>query len=135
MIDLEDMEIAGKGWLSNNETVEPRANQNVLTSAARNRALERILGISRSKDHAAVRGVSPQNRIDDRLLGAQAPKPFSRPGVRAIHCTLAERCLFRGRHELISPGVIDQPWPIEACVDCAHERCRESRSARAAVVH
>src|SRR5439155_4252305 len=99
MVDLEDRDVASKGRLSDDEAVEPGADEDVLTSAAPDGRLERIFSISGSNDHTAVRGMGPQGRVDRGLLGTEALEPLPRLRVGAVQYAPVERRLLRGGHQ------------------------------------
>ena len=135
VVDLEDLDVAGEERLSHDEAVEAGADEHVLTGAPGHGRLERVLGVPRADDHAAVCGMSTQRDVDHGLLGAERLE--LRPSLRSGACKDApiERRLLGGRHQRVAPRIVDQLRAVVPSVGGSHERRAQCRPAGASIGH
>src|SRR5262249_44228359 len=135
VVDLEDRDLAGEEGLSHDEAVEARADEHVLTDATVHGGFERVLGIARANDDAALPGMGTQRDVDHGLLGAERLDLPPRLGSGARQDAPVERRLLGGSHERVAPWVVDQLRAVLPRVERSHERRVECGPAGAAVGH
>jgi hypothetical protein len=121
VIDLEHLHSSRERRLAEGKAVHPRSENDVLTNAAPHRGFKSVLAVSRAKNRPSVAGVGAQRLIEDRLMGTELRDPGASNRVQAAQDKRCDGLALVLRDQAITPRIIDQPRPVQACMDRAHQ--------------
>lgn len=118
-IDLKDLQALREAGTSQRETVETRADEDILRDSVGDRLFQGIFGISTASDDVCIGATAQQRFIDDGLGRGQ--RLFACIDGHARQRAFAKQVARRIGHQTIAPAVIDQGVRIQPRMRRPHQ--------------